>query len=254
MEWIRRSIKPIGIAAHILRKSTLRSAAVIGLGRASLSFLWISTYKCLLDSNAGWGQAILCCWRRSLVALAVWAKDLTNIPLPGSIFWKVTGPALWLIPMAPQTMMLCPPHMHLRNVHLFFAKPYSAIRRRNTKVTFIWEEDLLIAPMLTSCGPLQSFLRWRFVRMGPRAGRRQWILLEAKRRRTMSALMGRCCIPMVWQAVSAVVVNRQGRSMRVDKVDSVIPLVWGPLTGPCPWAPEGLAMSVWIGLADVVAE
>ena len=39
--------------------------------------------------------------------------------------------------------------------------PYSAIRRRNAELTFIWEKDsspLLIAPMLTSYGPLQSFL------------------------------------------------------------------------------------------------
>ena len=43
---MRRLIKAIGIAAHILRKATLRSAAVIGLGRTSLSFLWSSSHKC----------------------------------------------------------------------------------------------------------------------------------------------------------------------------------------------------------------
>ena len=36
--------------------------------------------------------------------------------------------------------------------------------------------------------------------------------------------------------------------MRVDRVDNVQgppnPFVWGPLTVPCPWAPEGLATRV----------
>ena len=119
---------------------------------------------------------------------------------------------LWQCGFFAHPMSLSPSRMHLHNVHLFF-DPYSAIRRRNTELTFIWEEDpspLLIAPMLTNVAHCSRFCRWRFVRIG----RRQWILLEVKRRRAVSALMGRCCVPMVWRAVSVVVVNRSCRSCR----------------------------------------
>ena len=54
----------------------------------------------------------------------------------------------------------------------------------------------------------------------------------------------------------ALATSVQGRSKRVDRVDHVlgprgsrgptkmIPLVWGLLTVPCSWAPEGLATPV----------
>ena len=125
MEWIRCLIKAIGIAAHILRKATLRSAAVIGLGRTSLSFLWISSHKCSIGFKSGLRAGhsmimMLCCWRKSLVALASWARAVSCWNMwcwwrPKCEPWPTWANILKdntfsLIPMAPQTMMLCPPH------------------------------------------------------------------------------------------------------------------------------------------------
>ena len=67
-------------------------------------------------------------------------------------------------------MRVSPSHMFLHNVHLFFARPVFC--HPPTEPTFNTEEDsspFLLAPVL-----------------------------EANRRMTVSALMGRCCVPMVF--------------------------------------------------------
>ena len=90
-------------------------------------------------------------------------KDLIDIPQSSdaitsmwSIFWKLTGP--WLIPMSPQTMMLCPPHESLSITHILrhtHTLP-SAVETQNRLSSQNW--TLLYCSMVMSCCPLQAFL------------------------------------------------------------------------------------------------
>ena len=87
---------------HNPRKATLRSAAVIGLGRTSLSFHWILSHKCSVgfksELRAGRGMILmLCSWRHSLVALAVWARALSCSVGAGIVLQCGRGhcPAVW---------------------------------------------------------------------------------------------------------------------------------------------------------------
>ena len=80
---------------------------------------------------------------------------------------------------------------------------YSAIHHRNTEPTFSWEEDsspLLIAPMLTSCGPLQSFLLVTVCK-----NRTSTMDIVGGQAAMDGVSTGHCCVPMVWQAISVVV-------------------------------------------------
>ena len=176
MEWIRRLIKTIGIAAHILRKATLRSAAVIGLGRTSLTFLWIWSHKCSIGFKSGLragpcngvllekvpggsgsvGAGIILLEHVVLVTakigLNVKSKDLIDIPqsrdaipstwaniLKGNRSSFMTDPDGFPDHDALPTRWVSPhTHTHTHALTFFSPDPYSAIRHRNTEPTFIW--------------------------------------------------------------------------------------------------------------------
>ena len=77
-------------------------------------------------------------------------------------------------------MSLSPSHMHMRNVHLLFTRPELCHPPSKHRTDFHLRRGLFSIADSASVDEL-SFCWRRFVRIGPRAGRRQWILLEAKR-------------------------------------------------------------------------
>lgn len=78
MEWMSRLVNAIGTWGHTRWCAWVSLAAFVGLDRTSFGLLWILPHKCSIcfksGLSAGHGRiCMLFWWRKSLVALAVWA-------------------------------------------------------------------------------------------------------------------------------------------------------------------------------------